>query len=331
MKISIIIPVYNVEQYVVQCLQSVADQTWKDGEIECIIVDDCGTDHSMALVEEFISSYSGRIEFKVVRHEKNKGLSAARNTGMDAATGDYLIFIDSDDSITECCLDLMVKQILAHPGVEIVHGNITSVPFKPYYDKVGLKELDYVEGNRQIRALYYDLSINAFDKLLSTSFIRKNNLRFKEGLIHEDELWSYYLYCSAGFISFVHSPTYVHYRRPGSIMTTMDETLDRKSWATILDEVFSNKFESSTSNLEKYFLGRLIEYNDCSPQWQTISKQAVCALTDAGCNILAKIMRVAFDSKDQYYVRWLKVYRNRSNSVQYLTALKHHLLNVSVS
>ena len=81
MKISIIVPVYNVAPYIAACLQSVMHQTCQDA-LECILVDDCGTDNSMEVVGEMLQSYEGPIGFKVVHHTENRGLSAARNTGM---------------------------------------------------------------------------------------------------------------------------------------------------------------------------------------------------------------------------------------------------------
>jgi len=96
MKVSIIIPLYNVKKYISDCLLSVARQTFR-GKIECIIVDDCGTDNSVTLAEQFIAGYDGPIEFTMCHHNHNRGLSAARNTGIDVATGDYIYFLDSDD------------------------------------------------------------------------------------------------------------------------------------------------------------------------------------------------------------------------------------------
>ena len=77
-KISIIIPIYNVEEYIEECLQSVMRQTYK-GEIECILVDDCGKDNSIAIAEQLIADYTGSIAFRILHHEHNRGLSAARN------------------------------------------------------------------------------------------------------------------------------------------------------------------------------------------------------------------------------------------------------------
>lgn len=84
MDISVIVPIYNVENYILECLQSVAAQT-KTKNVECILVDDCGTDNSVKVAEQFISAYKGDISFALFHHSENKGLSAARNTGIKNA------------------------------------------------------------------------------------------------------------------------------------------------------------------------------------------------------------------------------------------------------
>ena len=109
-KISIIIPIYNVAEYITECLQSVMRQTYK-GEIECILVDDCGKDKSISVAEQLISDYKGQIEFRILHHEHNRGLSAARNTGTDAATGDYIYYLDSDDYISDDCIEVLTQPL----------------------------------------------------------------------------------------------------------------------------------------------------------------------------------------------------------------------------
>lgn len=104
MDISVIVPIYNVENYILECLQSVAAQT-KTKNVECILVDDCGTDNSVKVAEQFISAYKGDISFALFHHSENKGLSSARNTGIKNARGKYLFFLDSDDMIKPYCLD----------------------------------------------------------------------------------------------------------------------------------------------------------------------------------------------------------------------------------
>ena len=122
--ISIIIPVYNVGPYVEDCLRSVMRQTYT-GPMECIIVDDCGTDNSMEIVERLVSEYDGPIDFKVLHHAHNRGVSAARNTGMDAAIGDYLFFVDSDDMLTDDCFEQLARPLASKP-FDVVLGKVFS-------------------------------------------------------------------------------------------------------------------------------------------------------------------------------------------------------------
>ena len=96
--ISIIIPVYNVQDYIVRCLESITAQTYR-GDIECILVDDRSTDQSTQLIEQFISSYQGHIEFKLIHHDYNQGPSGARNVGFKESHGELFTFVDSDDWI----------------------------------------------------------------------------------------------------------------------------------------------------------------------------------------------------------------------------------------
>ena len=106
--ISILIPVYNVEQYVKRCILSVMAQTYT-GKMECIVVDDCGTDKSMAVVEQLIVNYHGNIRFYILRHTHNRGLAAARNTAVEAATGDFIVHIDSDDWVEPTIVEELVR------------------------------------------------------------------------------------------------------------------------------------------------------------------------------------------------------------------------------
>ena len=118
-KVSIIIPVYNVELYILKCLESVAAQTMSEG-VECILVDDCGKDNSVRIAEDFIRCYQGNIEFVLLHHEHNGGLSAARNTGVRAAKGEYVYFLDSDDEIMPNCMELLYSRVEKYGTVDLV-------------------------------------------------------------------------------------------------------------------------------------------------------------------------------------------------------------------
>jgi len=101
-KFSIIVPIYKVEKYIKQCMQSILNQTYKDFEVIC--VDDCGKDNSMKIVEKMAQNDNRII---ILHHDKNKGLSAARNTGFEIAKGEYTLFVDSDDWLETNCLEVL--------------------------------------------------------------------------------------------------------------------------------------------------------------------------------------------------------------------------------
>ena len=105
-KVSVIVPVYNVEQYIKRCLKSILDQSWQDFEILC--VDDCGQDQSISIIEQMQKEYPQKI--KILYGEQNMGLGAARDRGMKAASGEYIAFIDSDDYIREDMFEKMIKK-----------------------------------------------------------------------------------------------------------------------------------------------------------------------------------------------------------------------------
>lgn len=236
MKITIVIPVYNVEPYIEDCLKSVASQTYK-GNIECIIVNDCTPDNSCAIIERFIKEYNGNIDFKLLHHTVNRGLSAARNTGIDAATGDYIYFLDSDDEITPDCIELLAAP-LEKEKYDFVIGN-----YKIVGHRLGIPPLTLEHGktlkDEEIRdsylsAQWYAMAVN---KLCKVDFIRKEKLFFKETLINEDELWSFQLACTAQSMYVIKKNTYIYKIRETSIMGAQTKANRVKAISRIAEEI----------------------------------------------------------------------------------------------
>lgn len=242
MIVSIIIPVYNVFDYIERCIRSVIAQTYQN--IECILVDDCTPDDSIEKCQQIIAGYKGPIEFKILHHKKNRGLSAARNTGTEAATGDYIYYLDSDDEITNDCIELLVSEIKRHPGVQIVMGATESIPYKEYYDLPYYKTKLYVDDNDWVRYNYYknwpSLQVNAWNKLVKLEFLRENSLLFLEGVIHEDELWMFLVAQKLSKLSTITSKTYIHYYNPSSIMGTANKERSAQSIGKIIKNLLRN-------------------------------------------------------------------------------------------
>ncbi len=251
MKISIVIPIYNVEQYIEDCLKSVAAQTY-EGEMECIIIDDCTPDNSCVIIERFISEHKeGNISYTLLHHSENRGLSAARNTGIDAATGDYIYFLDSDDEITPKCIELLVEP-LKNKKYDFVIGNYETIETDTEFPPLLLKDNTLFQKD-EIRNLYFanQWYVMAWNKLCNLKFIRNNKLYFKEGLIYEDELWSFKLACITQTMYCVRKNTYKYKIRPSSIMSTSKSAQRADNISVIISEVYNFSKE----------IGKLYDYN----------------------------------------------------------------------
>lgn len=224
MKISIIVPVYNVEAYILECLQSVASQTYT-GEIECLIIDDCGSDKSISIAQNFISSYSGTIAFKIIHREKNGGLSAARNTGIKHATGDYIYFLDSDDYLFPHSIATLVALSVKYSGVDLVQGNCEQgegLLHTAHFEET--RYLEYYDDVYSLRKLLLSgFPISAWNKLLRREWLLENSMYFEEGLFHEDNLMQFFYSKNIKTMAVSPIDTY-HYRTcvSNSIMNSSD-------------------------------------------------------------------------------------------------------------
>lgn len=253
--VSVVIPVYNVEQYVDECLQSVLDQTYK--HLEVIVVDDCGTDASMDVVmrclvrnqcrqigEDGVYASPTGVVVRILHHDSNRGLSAARNTGIDAATGDYLYFIDSDDTITPDCLELLVEQVMRYPGVDVVQGGIWSNckiedNFFRQHSSWWHKRQHLCGKACRTLILKGKLWPIVNNRLLRGGFVIQYDLRFKDGVVHEDELWTFRLGLCVESMSFVPQNTYFYRKNEYGISANFNSEKSLGDLCLITDEMFS--------------------------------------------------------------------------------------------
>ena len=262
MKISIVIPVYHVEAYIVRCLQSVATQTFRD--IECLIVDDGGQDDSARLAHDFIQSYQGDISFQLLHHEKNSGLSAARNSGIRAASGDYIYFLDSDDAISANCIEVLAALAQKYPTACFIQGNFVtgSDELMPYCFKQKVPEFcDQQEGLQ--RLVLEELNATATNRLIKRSFIMDNHLLFPEGMIFEDMYWTYFLAGKVTAAAFTNEGTYLYYINQGSIMTSVSRRSYIKRYHAhmrALTDFFTDISQHPATNIyqHRYFASNLV-------------------------------------------------------------------------
>lgn len=178
MKVSIVIPIYNVSVYIENCLESVRRQIYQD--LEVILVDDCGTDNSMEIVQEYLE-YHNFVEVKIIHHTHNRGLSAARNTGLEAATGDYVYFLDSDDALMEDCIFILVAPVEAQ-SYDFVIGNYEVKGSNKEYPALTLPS-GALRSNKEILHSYAEgrWYMMAWNKLCNRKFLLDNKLFLKRG------------------------------------------------------------------------------------------------------------------------------------------------------
>ena len=218
---SIVVPIYNVEDYLKECLDSILIQTFKDYEL--ILVNDGSTDNSGDIADKYASKYKN---IHVI-HKENGGLSSARNAGINKAIGDYLLFIDSDDLlVSEDALFDMIPFLKDNDvillGFEKFYYDKTTAPVVPNVD-ISLRDKNI--DDKIVGLIKSNVFVtSACNKCISRQYFINNNLYFKEGILSEDIEWSTRLLLSVNSIDFTNKP-YYYYRqsREGSISTTVSQ------------------------------------------------------------------------------------------------------------
>ena len=236
-KISIIIPIYNVEQYLARCLDSVINQTYKNLEIIC--VNDCSPDNSINILEEY-SQKDNRI--KIIQREKNGGLSAARNTGLNNTTGEYIYFIDSDDWIDLDYIEKMVKVANESKSNIVVNTNIkcdynnTRKSEELYFGNLKISEEGQkINSNIAINNITWSVCTHLYKR----SFLEDNKLRFPEGYTYEDMFFSPKAFsCTSSIFAFMGS-RYHYFIRDNSICRNKtSEYIQKAKFLSIFNMVF---------------------------------------------------------------------------------------------
>ena len=211
--ISVIIPIYNVEKYVKQCLDSVVNQTYKNLEIIC--VDDCGTDNSMQIVEEYAKN-DNRIKILNYTTHDNKGVSFARNYGIENATGEYIYLIDSDDFIEKDYIEAMYSAIEQNNVDVVVNANVisyTDSSDKRFYNTT--LQFGKVDINNHT---ILKLPAMVWCKLYKKSFLDKINVKFPISLRFEDEFFHYATLVNVKSVYLISGPAYFYRQNQVSFM-----------------------------------------------------------------------------------------------------------------
>ena len=215
--VSVIVPVYNVEQFFERCINSIINQTYRN--LEIILVDDGSTDTSGSLCDSY-KSVDKRI---TVIHKKNGGPSGARNAGLDKMSGKYVMFIDSDDYVELTTIELLVENanktkadiVICDYCIPTKKNLIHNQYPKKFFTVSGDDKYKYIADENTYKH-YGIVSMVQWNKLFNSSIF--DELRFKPGMIHEDEYIVAQEFAEANIISFYLKPLYYYVQQSNSIM-----------------------------------------------------------------------------------------------------------------
>ncbi len=251
--ISVIIPIYKVENYLNECVDSVLAQTYKN--IEVILVNDGSPDNSPAICDEY-AKIDNRV---VVVHKENGGLSDARNFGLEKANGDYVLFLDSDDYWDDINALKKANELLIYkPDIDILYFD------RKYYlnGDISIKstyDVNCVNGKSKNEILEYfiqidKLIVSACLKLVKRSILIDNNIKFQKGLLSEDYDWTFWVLIYSKVLYAMDNPFYIYRLRSDSISKTVSDKHLRDILGIIKDwDSKLPKLVSDTEELNLYY------------------------------------------------------------------------------
>ncbi|MBQ7764198.1 glycosyltransferase family 2 protein [bacterium] len=235
--VSVVVPFYNVEPYIEQCLRSIMEQTYRNLEIIC--VDDCGQDKSINIVKKLAKEDS---RIKIIRHKQNKGLGGARTTGLHNATGEIMFFIDSDDWIERNCISLVVQKF-NETGLDSVwfkadywleaENRKAPMDFNMYFYNMPEGYLTLNETNLG------SLPLITWNKAYRRNFLMKHSLDWPEKIIYEDVEFYWKAFTKTRQIYLLDKCLYFYRQRAGSIMQLSQGNIEKSRTAChVLREVY---------------------------------------------------------------------------------------------
>ena len=263
-KVSVIVPIYNVEKYLEKCINSLLSQTLED--IQIILVNDGSKDNSGNIAKEYEKNNKDRV---IYVEKENGGLSDARNYGLKYATGDFIAFLDSDDYIEKNAYEEMYNKAIEENVDYVECDFIWEFPNKIRVDK------QYPYKNKKEMLSF--VRVVAWNKLIKRQLITDNNLEFPKGLRYEDVEFTYKLIPFVNKFAYVNKP-FIHYvQREGSIANVQNERT--AEIFTVLDNVI--EFYKKNNIYEKY--RDELEYN--------YARYLLCSSLKRMCKIKDKIIR----------------------------------------
>ncbi len=241
--ISIIVPVYNVEEYIHECIESIQKQTYTN--LEILVINDGTKDRSIEVIKDLMND--PRIQ---VINQSNQGLSGARNTGMRAAKGKYISLIDSDDKVKPTFIEELYQKAI-ETDADIVRGSFRDFDGKIPDGWVVDFNICPSKGTDALKQfLSQSLSFVVWSSLYKTSFLKNKKLEFTPGILLEDGDFTTRSYLLASCVATVDTPNYCYRIRPGSILNTNNSQKRSDSEFLVISK-FTNLHQITLNNETK--------------------------------------------------------------------------------
>lgn len=249
-KVTISIPIFKCESFIIKTLESVKSQTYPN--IEVILVNDKTPDNSAILVSDFIKKYQ-LSNWRLVELSENSGLSVVRNKGIEEATGDYIFFLDSDDTLEASAIGDFVE-VAEATNAEVIVGEVKGIKL-PEYQEVDVFPLrvndDLLEGNDVILKCLVDggFPVSSWNKLIRLDFLKNNKIYFTKGLYAQDSLHTFEMALQLNKIAFLRRKTYNYYLHSGSVIHNRKK-VHFDNWITIANKI-NDYYVSETKHTRK--------------------------------------------------------------------------------
>jgi len=271
--VTISIPIFKCEKFIIRCLESVKNQTYKN--LEIVLVNDCTPDDSMLLVKNFMDA-NPDLTIKIIEHQENSGLSVVRNNGIKASTGKYLFFLDSDDEITTDCIELLVKKAEKTDAQIIIAQNRWINTFDNTTKDFGfptITEKKYYDNNLEIFSVYSKggFPSSSWNKLFKRDFIVDNQIYFVPGLFAQDELWFFHLLLKTDTLAIIDDITYLYYLHGESVIFNRKKK-NFENYLTILEYLTKSYKEEKNSELKMLIKNKIILFKEMVlvMQWKAL-------------------------------------------------------------
>lgn len=252
-RFTVAISAYNIENYVKRAIDSVLNQTFKNYEL--LVIDDCSTDSTVEVIKQVVGQNA-----KILQTKKNSGTAAAsRNIAIENAQGEYLLFLDGDDELYSNETLKEIDEHIKENKYDIIYFGYENVGHTENYYRISTKE----NSTREAR-LICDESFSVSSKVWNVEFLRNNNIRFKEGMYYEDELFSIKSNILSKVTTYGEFAIFKYHRnREGSVMTkpTVKKCSD---WYRMVAEV-TDLYEITPEEDRKYLLSFLKNESDSIP------------------------------------------------------------------